>query len=242
MRLTFRMWVFLVMLGLVASGGAWAQSSGQVAYLSGTLTAKKPDGSPRLLAEKSVFENGDVLTTAQDSYARLRFSDGSEIALRPNTTLSIDAIRFDQADEAADGFVVNLIKGGMRAVTGLIGKRSKHKVSYGTPVATVGIRGTHFGLMLCQGGDCAGLRTLGGAPLKDGLHADVADGSVAMTNRAGSLVVDAGQFAYVAGPDAPPESVDAQNGFRVQLPLSVMFDENAQLWSEGSKCSACVMH
>jgi hypothetical protein len=213
-----------------------------VAYLSGTITAKKADGSSRLLTVKSGFDEGDVISTAQDSYARLKFIDGSEIALRPSTTLDVKSVRFNEQDQASDNFAVGLLKGGMRAVTGLIGKRSKEKVQYNTQVATIGIRGTHFGLMLCQADDCKGLQTLGGKPLKHGLYADEAAGSTEIANKAGSLILDAGHFAYVADENTPPEEVTEDDAFRVMLPFSVLFDESTQVWSDGTVCNACVMH
>lgn len=236
------LFAFSFMAALVPAHPSWAQNSGQVAYLSGTLMVKKPDGSSRLLTEKSEISNGDTLSTAQDSYARLKFVDGSEIALRPNTTLQVSDIRYKSADKTSDRFVVSLLKGGMRAVTGLIAKENKQNVSYNTPVAYIGIRGTHFGAMFCQNDDCKGLQTLGGTPLRNGLYADVADGSIDMANQAGKLVVETGQFAYVADANTAPQLVNERDGFRVRLPFSVMFDDNAQLWSEGGRCNACVLH
>lgn len=229
-------------LVLMLSFEAQAEPAGRVAYLSGTLTATREGAAPRLLTERSTVEEGDVLSSAPDSYARLRFVDGSEIALRPNTTLQVKQVRYNEADAASDNFAVGLVKGGMRAVTGLIGKRSKQKVSYGTAVATIGIRGTHFGLMLCQSEDCKGLQTLGGKPLRDGLYADEADGTTEISNPAGSLLLEAGHFAHVADRNSAPELLSEADGFRVKLPLSAMFDENTQVWSEGSYCTACVLH
>ena len=225
---------------LLTSLSAWAEVAGQISYLSGTLAAKDANGASRLLAAQSEFNEGDVLNTAQDSYARLKFVDGTEIAMRPNSVINVKEVKFQEAEPNRDSFVVGLIKGGLRAVTGLIGKRNKQNVSYGTPTATIGIRGTHFGLQFCQG-DCRDVQSLTGKPLKDGLHADVADGSIELTNEAGSLILDKGHFAYVADEHTAPESAD-DDPYRVLVPASVMFDENAQVWSEGYKCATCSMH
>lgn len=234
----------IVNLGLcllmLVSLSAWAEVAGNISYLSGTLAVKDSNGAARLLAAQSEFSEGDVLMTSQDSYARLKFVDGSEIVMRSNSILNIKEVKFQEAEPDADSFVVGLVKGGMRAVTGLIGKRNKQNIRYTTAVATIGIRGTHFGLLFCQA-DCQDVQSLKGKPLRDGLHADVADGSVEISNNAGSLIIDKGHFAYVADENTAPESAD-DDPYRVMVPASVMFDENAQVWSEGYKCATCTMH
>jgi hypothetical protein len=52
--------------------------------------------------------------------------------------------RYD--DKPTDGMVVNLFKGALRAVSGLVGKAHPTNVRYATSTATVGIRGTDFEL------------------------------------------------------------------------------------------------
>ena len=47
-----------------------------------------------------------------------------------------------------------LVKGGFRTVSGLIGKASQDDYRVNTPVATIGIRGTRYGVRICQG-ECA---------------------------------------------------------------------------------------
>jgi FecR protein len=225
---------------LLACMPAWADVAGTINYLTGTLAAKNAGGVSRLLAEKSEFNEGDVLTTSQNSYARLKFVDGAEIIMRPNSVLDIKTVKFQEAEPSSDSFAVGLLKGGMRAVTGLIGKRNKERVNYGTPAATIGIRGTHFGLLFCQD-DCQGEQSQNGNPLSNGLHADVADGSIELGNKAGSLIVDKGHFAYVADENTKPESAD-NDPYRVEVPASTMFDENAEVWSEGIKCATCSLH
>ena len=46
-----------------------------------------------------------------------------------------------------------------------------------TPVATIGIRGTHYGLVLCTDGSCE----TDGTNLADGLYGGVVDGAVVAT-------------------------------------------------------------
>lgn len=229
----------LVLLLLVATA-IGAEPAGQVVYLSGTLSARAADGVTRLLAVGSDFDDGDVLSTLQDSYARIRFVDGSEIALRPDTRLEIAEVSYREEAPAEDSFVVRLLKGGLRAVTGLVSTRSRDRVRYDTPAATIGIRGTHFGLLFCQA-DCEGLESLAGRPLRDGLHVDLVQGAIELANRAGSLPLAEGQFAYVADADTAPRLADEDERYRVAMPASVLFDLTPEVWSDGVKCDNCAL-
>jgi len=73
----------------------------------------------------------------------LRMVDEAVIALRPDTVLRIDTYYYrpDQLDGSERGFFF-LLKGGFRAITGVIGRNNKLNYLVTTPVATVGIRGT----------------------------------------------------------------------------------------------------
>ena len=229
-----------VLLLVLLASAVGAEPAGQVIYLSGTLSARAADGGTRLLAVGSEFDDGDVLNTLQGCYARIRFGDGSEIALRPDTRLEIAQVSYREEDPEEDSFVVRLLKGGMRAVTGLISDRSRERVRYDTPVATIGIRGTHFGLLLCQA-DCAGLESLAGRPLRDGLHVDLVQGGIELSNRAGSLLLVEGQFAYVADADTAPRIANEDERYRVAMPASVLFDLAPEVWSDGVKCDNCAL-
>ena len=135
----------LFMPALLLAAQAWAaQAVGTVVNLSGPLLAKKADGSAKVLSLKSSVEQGDTLVSEKDTYARIKFIDNSEITLRPNSQLKIDNFSFEEDQPEKDSAAFNLVKGGLRAVTGTLGKRNKEKFGMNTPTATIGIRGTIF--------------------------------------------------------------------------------------------------
>lgn len=207
-------------LSLLVSLSAWAAgAAGVVTHLSGTLSVKKSDGSTKLLSVKSEVQAGDILSTEQETYARIKFADGGEIVLRPGSQMKVESFAFDESKPANDSSVFNLLKGGLRAVTGLIGKRNRDNVSFTTPTATIGIRGTHFGALFCQN-NCFGIPTTSGQPPANGLHVDVASGAISVSNGAGQIVVNTGQFGFVA-PNAPPVVVPPQQGIQVTMPTSI---------------------
>lgn len=176
-----------------------------VANLSGTLSVQKPDGSVKILSQKSEVDTGDVLTTEKDSYARLKFTDGGEVVMSPKSKVKVDAYGFDENAPEKDNFAYSLLKGGLRAITGLVGKRgNRDAYKLNTPVATIGIRGTHFRLMLCQG-DCE--------KLPNGLHLNVINGIINAANTAGDQDFTAGQFGFVADVNTKPLVVPGNPGF-----------------------------
>ncbi|WP_228893498.1 FecR family protein [Pseudoduganella aquatica] len=121
-----------------------AQVAGTVVQLSGPLLARKASGAVKILSLKSEVESGDTLVTEKNTYAMVRFIDNSEMTLKPATTMKIDSYAFDNAKPDGDAANFSLVKGGLRSVTGLLGKRNKEKFELKTPSATIGIRGTTF--------------------------------------------------------------------------------------------------
>ena len=205
------------------TGTAWASggnSVGTVTHLSGTFSVKRTDGTTKVLAVNSDVFEGDLLTTEAETYARIRFSDGSEVVLRPETQFKIEKFAFKEDDASGDNAFFSLLKGGLRAASGLIGKRSREKVSYGTAVATIGIRGTNWGALFCQN-DCGGIPTTNGTSPANGLHIDVANGAIVVSNAGGTQNYAAGQFGYVASIQFPPIIVPPAQGFQVTMPPSI---------------------
>lgn len=207
----------LVALLACLTAPALAEPVGTVTHTSGTVSVKRVDGSVRVLGLRSEVNEGDRITTERDTYTRVKFRDGGEVTLRPNTQVQVNNYSFKEAEPERDNMVISLFKGGMRALSGLIGKRNRDNVAFRTPNATIGIRGTNLGLLLCQQ-DCAEVPTIGGNPPADGLHLDVAEGAIVAVNSGGTVDIAVGQFGFVGGPGLPPVLVPPANGVRVTIP------------------------
>jgi len=183
-----------------------AQVAGTVVNLSGPLMAKKADGTVKVLALRSEVEQGDTLVSEKNTYAQIKFIDDSEITLKPGTTFTVEAFAYDAARPEGDSAVFNLVKGGLRSVTGLLGKRNKEKFALKTPASTIGIRGTTFVAQYVPVG-AGGLGPMAQSPtsaLPPGLYVNVTDGLIVVANSAGSMNFAAGQFGYTAGFNKPP--------------------------------------
>jgi hypothetical protein len=226
-------------LALLCAGAAIASPAGQVTHLSGILSAKKDDGTSKLLSVKSEVQEGDLLTTETDTYARIKFVDGAEVVLRPGTQLKINTYNFVETQPKSDNVFLSMLKGGLRAVTGLIGKRNHDAVSYATATATIGIRGTHFGALLCNN-DCANIPTISGGPPANGLHTDTADGTIVISNAAGSVVVPAGSFSFTPSPTVVPKLVPPSQGIQVTMPPSISQNNASGQGVGKNKASECV--
>lgn len=135
------LWFALLMFGMQAQA---AQVAGTVMDLNGPLLAKKADGTAKILAQKSLVEEGDLLITEKDTYARIKFLDNSEVTLKPGTQFKIDRFTYEQEKPQNDNAFFSLLKGGLRAVSGAVGKRSRERTGLNTPAATIGIRGTIY--------------------------------------------------------------------------------------------------
>ena len=135
-------YILMALVCLIAGG---ALANGTIVQLSGTLSVKRADGSTRILSMKSEVIPGDTLETQKDSYAQIKFQDGGSITLKPNTQFTIAAYNFVEAKPREDNAAFRLLKGGLRAVSGLISKRGdRDAYKMDTVTATIGIRGTIF--------------------------------------------------------------------------------------------------
>lgn len=212
---------------------ALAEGAGSITHLGGVLTATHADGTSRMLAVKSEILEGDTLKTEVNTFARIKFTDGSEVVLRPETVFKVDAYSYTTARTQQDSFLVSLLKGGMRSVTGLLGKRNPDRFKLNTAAATIGIRGTHFGALLCNN-DCSNIPTVSGQVPQNGLHTDTAQGTVVVYNAAGMIEVPAGAFSYTPSATAPPKLVQPSQGIQVTIPAAISGGVGAK---DGTSCT-----
>ena len=201
---------FFALVALPVAQQAQAAGAGEVTHISGAVMARKADGQSRILSVKSEVSEGDLLATAENSYARVRFSDGTDAVLRPGTQVKIDQFKFEEQRPQRDNVVLSLLKGGMRAVTGLLGKRNPASFRVGTPSATIGIRGTTFHAEIVPPG--------GG--LAPGLYVQVLDGVINLSNKGGSQNFSAGQFGFTPNFNQPPVVLPANPGIQFTPPPS----------------------
>jgi hypothetical protein len=138
---------------LLAALPAHAQSAGEVEFARGVGFAQTPGETPRTLGKGLALKEGDRLTTSEGASAIIKLQDGTRMTLRPNSELVLQHYQF-QENAPDNSFLMQLVRGGFRAVTGLISKGSPNAARVQTNTATIGIRGTDFDARLCSG-ECA---------------------------------------------------------------------------------------
>lgn len=126
------------------------KAAAEVLFADGVVTSTGGGQAYRVIGKGSSLREGDTITTGERSFAILEFADKSRTTLRPDTTLNIEQFRYSNAAES-DGMLLRMLRGGIRAVTGLIGKTRPDAVKFGTTNATIGIRGTQFDARICNG-------------------------------------------------------------------------------------------
>lgn len=189
------------------------EQAGDVVLAQGDVTDTATDGSKRALKDGDDVFPGDALTLGADSYLDIDFSDGGRILLRPNSSFQIQSYHFDpdahpNADVNAgqdllppttqpkpESAFFRLVKGGLRAVDGLIGQTHHEDYGIETPVATIGVRGTAFDVRYC-GDDCQDEADASGKP-DNGLYTSVDDGSIGVKTDAGETVTPKGHSGFV---------------------------------------------
>lgn len=221
--------ITLMFLGMPPALSYAAAQGGTITHLSGTLSVKKPDGSVRLLSQKSGVAAGDTLATEKDSYAQINFADGSQMTMRPNSQMKIEAFKYDEGKPQEDNAFFRLIKGGLRTVTGLVGKRGNlDAYKIGTATATIGIRGSSGDTIDCTQ-DCTGVTPTSSQKDK-GLYHTTYTGSYVMTNDAGSIIIGEGQFGFVRDVKTAPVLLAADPGFNLNvLPFILNIFEGSRL-------------
>jgi hypothetical protein len=171
--------IFLFMV----SPGAWANAT--TLSVSGEVQVTPKGGSSARLAEGQRVDSGAALKTGPNSGVTIRFDDGQMVALTSNSNLVIDEYRFNPHKPEEGGILTSLLRGGMRMVTGLIGKAKPESVKITTPVATIGIRGTDFQLFV-----------------ESRLFTSVGDGTIGVANVSGETLFDGAKQPLGIVPDA----------------------------------------
>ena len=161
-------------------------------FIRGGLNAKAYAGGTRELRSGDAIYEGDTLVTAERGYAILVFRDRSRVSLQANTEFRVDELKYDEQKKEQHSALFSLLKGGLRTVTGLIGKFSPQKYRMRTAVATIGIRGTGYDL-LCTGPCVSGGSNPSATEEGEGLWANVWEGKIAF----GDQVLDTNQAGYI---------------------------------------------
>lgn len=144
MEQAFRLKNTVLLMALAAAYPLQAHALAGVAqFTAGEVNLRQADGRVTALAKGGDINSGNAIVTGSNGRAQVKFTDGGLVSLQPNTEFKI-ANYVDRSDPKEDRFLVDLLRGSMRAITGLIGKRNRDNYKLTTTTATIGIRGSGF--------------------------------------------------------------------------------------------------
>ncbi len=190
--------VVIFWLGSNAHAQSEEEAVGLILSTSGTVTAEAEDGTVRQLRRRSPVYEGDTVITATRSRAQIRFNDNGLVALQPETSFFVEEHTFNGQEDGTESAVYRLFRGGLQAITGLIGNTNKSRYRFETPLATIGLRGTHWAATYCTT-SCDGL-----AP---GLYGGVAEGGIDVCNAGGCEDIDQDGYFYVQDQNTSPQAL-----------------------------------
>ncbi len=196
-------WALLAIALLLLANGARAEEeiAGRVLLTIGTPVAIGMDGSEQALQRGTAVRQGDTLRTGPSDRLQIRFTDGTRLAMRPDSEISVDDYAFSETAAPSEAQVsMSLNRGGFRTITGGIAERNPARYRVQTPYAVVGVRGTDWSAVIDDLGE------------GDNLILGVNEGAIFAENNAGSIDLGEGadfDFAVVRSFDELPEGLES---------------------------------
>lgn len=148
-------YTYSVLLTLLASPWVLASTTtveplGKTLLAQGSIQAER-SGAQAALKRLSPVYRTDVIRSGKESTAQFRMVDDAYIDLHENSELRLHEYQL-KPDGKSGSVVMELISGGLRTISGAIGKQDKSEYQLKTPTATIGIRGTFYEVSLAKEG------------------------------------------------------------------------------------------
>ncbi len=169
---------------------------GQVEEIKGTVEATDTRGSTRTLQAKSEVYEGDRISSGPKGTVRIVMVDEAEFHLKVDSSVRLTEYRLKSGFDKGSKSIIDLIKGGLRTLTGAIAANPLAVYRFQTGVMTIGVRGTDYVVKLCQINDC--IHSSGRNDSQASLHVAVLDGLITLQDEEGVVgEMIMGQYAIV---------------------------------------------
>jgi hypothetical protein len=134
----------------VSLASAEETKAGFVKSVSGQVFIGRKQVKIPAKADDKLFEN-DVIITGPDGKIGIIFQDNSVLGIGSNSQVNISKFAFEPANKKL-AFLVQIKKGTLVYLAGLIAKLENKSVKFETPTSVCGVRGTHLAIKV-EGGD-----------------------------------------------------------------------------------------
>lgn len=131
-----------LILGNITLGSAESESIGIVKSVSRNAFIIRKGVSMQAVVNMKIMVK-DVVKTGPDGAIGFVLKDDTIISMGPGSEIVIDEYSFDPIEKNMS-FVARMLHGTASYFSGQIAKLSPESVQFETPVATIGMRGTHF--------------------------------------------------------------------------------------------------
>ncbi len=197
---------------------------GYVAQLEGQAVARDFDGRVNQLQINSQIFEGDRLETEVGARLYILMDDGAEVHLKEDSALKISEYVITAGYGKESSSILDLIRGGLRKITGSIGASSLANYQVQTGFATIGIRGTEYVIKLCKQDDCTQNVSRNDPDTK--LHAVVLKGAITLsTDDDVRILMAMGEYGT-----ATPEVLVLEE--KAPVPVGFLDNEEVQIFNE----------
>ncbi len=173
------------------------QASAKLVGALGEIEALDAAGLRRRLVDGGAVYPGETVETARGARGVLAFRDDSRLTLGSATRFKVDSFVFDEKSPSEGRFLVSLLRGSLRALTGLIGRSNNRNVGFATATATIGIRGTGLDLQCEESAATAGSNAGCSFYTWQGTVEVTPSGSFGTAGQSALQTLDAGQGLFV---------------------------------------------
>jgi len=167
--------------------GLSQEPAGHILWAFGQVERVGADGVAQPLGKGDAVFEGDVIRSAAGAHAQLVMSDEALVAVRAESSVKLTKYSYHGVEDGTERAVIDLLKGGLRSVTGAIGRTNKENYQLRNDMHVIGIRGTDHETYANDAGTFSRV-TLGGTYLQaPSGRIDVAPGEIAFASRKNEL-------------------------------------------------------
>lgn len=178
---------------------AYAGIAGHAQFVNGSVQITNAVGQTHNLQKGDAVHESDTVTTAKDSSAQIKMRDGGMVAVRPESKLKFDSFVFTGEQDGKEKSFFTLLRGGFRAITGLVGQKNKDSYRIAAGGSTIGIRGTDHETFLVVPGSALSVT------VPSGTYNKVNAGETTLTTEKGTINILPNQMGFAAAADQMPQ-------------------------------------
>src|SRR5882762_3262229 len=188
-------WHLMLFAALAAAADpvcAQGTEAGRFLSVVGDVRVGREGAAQRAAQRAAQFYEGESIVTAAGSLAQLRMTDGALMSVRGDTEIKLERFSYAGENDRNASFLMSVLKGGLRTITGVIGRQNRERYRITTATVTLGVRGTDFEIVHVP-------QPMGSREVPAGTYDHVFEGVTSMQNTAGvMLLVSRNQTAFAA--------------------------------------------